>query len=62
MHELYDSMQEFGQLALVVFEGFAGFLATDGDEFLGFVVVEGAVAAHLDIDEDVGMGELCHEE
>ena len=56
------SNRRLGQLALVVFEGFAGFLATDGDELLGFVVVEGAVAAHLDIDEDVGMGELRHEE
>ena len=37
MHELYDSMQGFGRLALVVFEGFAGFLTADGDELLGFV-------------------------
>ena len=62
MHELYDSMQRFGRLALEVFKGFASLLAPDGDELFGFVKVEGAVAAHLDIDEDVGMGELRHKE
>lgn len=34
----------------------------DVDELFGLVVVEAAVTAHLDVDEEVGLRELGHEE
>ena len=52
----------YDDILLLCGESFAGFVATDGDEALRFVVVEAAVAAHLDVDEKVGLRELGHEE
>ena len=49
-------------IPLLCGEGFAGFVATDGDEALRFVVVEAAISAHLDVYEDVGLRQLGHEE
>ena len=43
-------------------DGLGGFAAAEGDDFLGLVVVETAIAAHLDVDEDVGAHQLGHHE
>jgi len=47
---------------LVFADGKGCFQAADGDDFLGFVVVEAAVTGHLDVDEHVGVRELGHED
>ena len=47
---------------LVFGDGLGGFAAAEGDDFLGLVVVETAIAAHLDVDEDVGAHQLGHHE
>ena len=49
-------------IPLLCGEGFAGFVAADGDEALRFVVVKAAVSAHLDVYKDVGLRQLGHEE
>ena len=37
-------------------------LPTDGNELLRLVVVETAVAAHLDVDKDIGVRQLGHQQ
>lgn len=43
-------------------EGGGGLLTADGDDLLRFVVVEASVAAHLDVNEHVGIHQLGHED
>ena len=45
-----------------VLEGLGRFLSTDGDEFLGLVVIEGAVTVHLDVHKHVGLHQLGHQD
>ena len=47
---------------LVFADGEGGFQAADGDDLFGLVVVEAAVAGHLDVDEHVGVHEARHED
>ena len=59
VHKLVDHLDH---QILVLADGEGGLQAADGDDLLGFVVVEAAVAGHLDVDEHVGVGELGHED
>ena len=43
-------------------DGLLGLLATDRDNLLRLVVVEASITAHLDVDEDVRLHELGHEQ
>lgn len=57
-----NSFYQLNHQIFVFADGEGGLQTTDGDDFLGFVVVEAAVTGHLDVDEHVGVSELGHED
>ena len=49
-------------LQKILFKRLLCLFATDGDELFRFVVVEAAVATHLDVHKHVGFHQLGHED